>query len=132
MTEPAGSVPARWLDRSLRTAGFVVALAMAFLVALYGAFLTPFRIGTTLVPIALLIAAGGIVGVVWFTYQVTNHRVLAMLPCVVWVAASFPAAIRTHDGDLILTSDNWVASSYLLVGPAAIAVCAYRLFRPGR
>jgi N-acetyl-1-D-myo-inositol-2-amino-2-deoxy-alpha-D-glucopyranoside deacetylase len=118
----------RLLEIGMQVAGTVVAVLLAGLAAAYGAFLTPYRIGTSLVPISLVIAAGGNIGVIWFAYVTTRNRYLAMLPAAVWLVLSFLASSRTSDGDLILISTNWVATVYLLVGPVAIAVCGYRLF----
>jgi hypothetical protein len=118
----------RVADVALRAVGFLVALAGAFLVAVYGVFLTPFRIGTTLVPISLVIAIVGNIVVIWFAYVVTRNRVLAIIPGAVWLVLSFLASSRTAAGDLLLISSDWVASLYLVCGPIAIAFCAYRLF----
>ena len=128
MVEPVEEPASRVLEIGLQVLGTVVALALAGLVAIYGAFLTPYRVGTSLVPISLVIAAGGNIGVIWFAYVTTRNRYLAMLPALVWLILSFLASSRTSDGDLILISTNWVATVYLLVGPAAIAFCGYRLF----
>jgi len=103
-------------------------LTLAFLIAVIGALLTPYRVGATLVPISLVIAVAGIIGTIWFALRVTGHRVVAMLPGVVWLAVSLFASSRTTEGDLILISSNWVASGYLLAGPIAIAACGYWLF----
>jgi fatty-acid desaturase len=128
----AAGGPPGWAELALRISGAVVSVLLAGLVAAFGAFLTPFRIGTALVPVSLVIAIGGIAGLTWFAYTVTRHRLLGLLPGVVWIAVTFLAATRTHEGDLVLISTDWVASVYLLLGPLALAACAYRLLAPTR
>ncbi len=131
--EPDEATPTtRAVDIGLRVVGTLLAVVLAGLIAVIGAFLTPFRVGTTLVPISLVIEVVGNVGVIWFAYQVTRNRLLALLPALVWVVLSFLAARKTTEGDLVLIGSDWVASAYLLLGPTAIAVCAYRLFLPSR
>jgi hypothetical protein len=129
-TPPAA--PRREAELAVRAAGAVVSVAGAFAVAAYGAFLTPFRVGATLVPVALLVAVGGNAALSWFAWTVTRSRVLGVLPGLVWVALSFLASSRTTEGDLVLTGNNWVATVYLLAGAATVGVCAYRLFIPRR
>jgi hypothetical protein len=121
---------ARVLELSLQGAGLVVALALAVIVAIYGAFLTPYRIGTTLVPVSLLIGVVGNFACIWLAYYVTRRRLISLLPGAVWIIITFLASMRTHEGDLLLISSDWVASAYLLAGPTGIAVAAYVLFRP--
>jgi hypothetical protein len=94
----------------------------------YGAFLTPFRVHGTLVPISLVIALGGNIAVIWFAHTVTGNRGLALVPGAVWLVLSFLASSRTSAGDLLLIGGDWVASAYLVCGPIAIAGCGYWLF----
>jgi hypothetical protein len=127
--EPADPVASR-LDLGLKVAGTIVAVLLATLVGIYGTFLTPFRIGTALVPVSLLIAGGGIVAAVWIAYQTTGNRFLALLPCLAWLIIAFISALPTRDGDLVLLGNNWVAYVHLLVGLITAAACAYRLNQP--
>jgi hypothetical protein len=127
---PAPAPPA-WVDPALRVAGGVIAVWGAFLLAVLGEFLTPLRIGSTLVPIALLIAISGPAVVMWFGYETTGHKLGALLPGLVWVAAVVPAVDRTSEGDFVLTQ-QWVAILYLFLSPIAAAVAGYRLLAPRR
>jgi hypothetical protein len=120
------------VDLALQVAGIVVALAGTFVVAAYGAFLTPLRMGTVLIPVSVLIGVGGIWALSTFVSAVTEIRWLALLPGVGWLVLTFLAAIRTTEGDLILTGNNWVATVYLLSGTATVGFCGYRLLLPRR
>ena len=121
--------PAAWIDPALRVAGGVIAVWGAFLLAVLGEFLTPFRIGPTPLPIALVIAICGPAVVMWFGYETTGHKLGAVLPGLVWVAAIVPAIDRTSEGDFVLTQ-QWVAILYLFLSPIAAAVAGYRLLAP--
>ncbi len=138
VTEPAtepgpegAKLPDPWW---LKPAGTAVACLGALVLGLVGAFLTPFRIGSVLVPISLVIVAAGLAGLVWFTYVITSHLGLSLLPGVVWLVLSLVLAARTDEGDLVLINQNWVANAYLLVGSVTIGAVAYVLVlrRPTR
>jgi hypothetical protein len=121
-----------WLDLVVRVAGAIVATWGGVLAALYGGYLTPFRVGASLVPLSLLIAVGGNALLIWFAYRVTRHKFLGLLPGLVWVGLSFLASGRTTEGDLILTQRNWVSMAYLLAGSATVGIAAYRMLVPPR
>ncbi len=130
--EPAGARPAPpWLDRALRIAGFVVALLLAFGSALVEAFLSPLHWGTYRVPASLLLAVAGNLGLVAFTVLATGRRIAVLGPAVVWTAVMITAASRTTEGDLVLTSNNWVGISAMIVGTLTFAVAGYRLILTG-
>lgn len=115
------------IDSVLRGVGVVVAVWGAIVVALYGAFLTPLRLGAALVPIALVLAVLGNLLLIRYAYEVSGSRWLALVPGGIWLVISFTAAGRTTEGDLVLLQSNWVATVYLFAGAGTIAVAAYRL-----
>jgi len=115
------------IEMALRVGGTIVAMWGSVLLALIGAFLTPVRVGGVLVPVSVLIAIVANVGLMRFAYVTTRHRGLAVLPGVVWIVLAFMATSGTSEGDIVLTSNNWVGPVYLLTGSATVAVCAYRL-----
>jgi hypothetical protein len=125
---PEPTAPA-WIDPALRVAGGVIAVWGALLLAVLGEFLTPFRIGSTLIPISLAIAIGGPAVVMWFGYETTGHKLGVILPGLAWVAAIIPAVDNTAEGDFVLTQ-QWVAILYLLLSPLVAAVVGYRLLAP--
>jgi hypothetical protein len=117
--------PACWtvdaVDTLVRVAGAAVAVWGGLVLAVAGAFLTPFRIGTVLVPVSVVLVVLGNVALVRFTYAVTGSRLLALLPGVAWFGVSLLWAARTTEGDLVLYQTNWVATVYLLAGCLAVA-----------
>ena len=114
-------------DRLIRVAGVAVAVWGALLLSVYGVFLTPLRVGTVLVPVALVIAVGGNALLIRFAYRVSGHRLVALLPGLIWIVVTFASSARTTEGDLLLYQSNWVAVLYLFAGSAAVAVAGYRL-----
>jgi hypothetical protein len=124
------SVP-RWLDRTARVAGFVIALMLAAVSAVYEAFLTPLYWGETRLPVSLVAAVVGNLALVWFTYAVTGRRLAAVGPALVWVAVMVTAASRSAEGDLVLTDNNWVGIGTMLAGSVAFAAAGYRLMLTG-
>lgn len=123
--------PPRSMLLGLRLAGLAVACLGAVVVAVVGAFLTPFRIGSTLVPVSLLIVIGGLTAVIRFAYAVTEKAGLSLIPGVVWLVLSVVFSARTTEGDLILLQ-NWVAILYMLVGSVTVGVLAFRMIVPRR
>jgi hypothetical protein len=126
------SPPARpgVLDVMARSAGAVVAVWGAVVLSAYGAFLTPFRLGQVLMPVAVVLAVGGNALLIRFAHGVTGNKMLALLPGLVWLVLSFIGAERTTEGDLVLYQSNWVATVYLFAGAGTVAVFAYRLLVP--
>ena len=97
------------------------------LLAVYGVFITPFRVGAVLVPVALVFAVVGNLVLIWFAHGVTRNRWLALLPGAIWLVITFAASGRTTEGDLVLYQSNWVATAYLFAGAATITVAGYRI-----
>jgi hypothetical protein len=126
----AARVERRWLDLSLRVTGGVVSLWGGGLLAVKGAFLIPFRVGTVLVPVSVFLAVAGNAVLVWFARRTTRHRFLTVAPGLVWLAVTFFALDRTTEGDLVLYQQNWVSMVYLLAGAATVAYLGYRALVP--
>jgi hypothetical protein len=122
----------RWVDIGLRAVGAAVAAWGGLLLAAYGAFITAFRIGPTLVPVALPLAIVGNAALIWFAHRVSGSKFLGLLPGLLWIAVSFVWSSRSTEGDLVLYDSNWVGPAYLLTGAATIGVCAYRMIVPPR
>jgi hypothetical protein len=121
----------RWLVTVVRTVGLVVALYGAVLLATVGSFLTPFRIGTVLVPVSLVIALLGPTATMLFARYTVGGTLPVIAVGVAWVVATFPMANRRTEGDLVLTQ-QWVAVLYLFLGPIVVAAVCYRLLVPSR
>jgi hypothetical protein len=124
------TTPGRLTDRLLTVAGTVIGLWGGFLLAIYTMFITPYRIGTVLIPLSIVLAIAGNAALIWFTYTATGNKWLGLLPGLVWVALTFFGADRTTEGDLVLSQRNWVATVYLFAGAATVGIAAYRLIVP--
>jgi hypothetical protein len=132
---PTGSGPAaseppapRWL----RLAGLGVACLGALVVAVVSAFLTPFRIGSILVPVSLLVVIGGLTVVTRYAYAVTGKAGLSFIPGALWLILSLVFSAPTTEGDIILSSRHWVAVVYTLIGSITLGVLAFRMIVPRR
>lgn len=124
--------------------GALVAVGLAAMSALWEAFLTPLSWTWTSgghahyvrLPIALVLAVVGNSALAWFTRAVTGKVLAVLAPFAVWTGIMLVAAGRTREGDLVLTSNNWVALATIFVGALWFAVAAYWLVirsvrRPG-
>ena len=67
----------------------------------------------------------GNVALVWFTYRVTRHVGLALLPGLAWFDRDGVAGTYTSEGDLIMTGNNWVGLATILLGSLAWAGAGY-------
>ncbi|MFC7482643.1 hypothetical protein ACFQX7_25180 [Luedemannella flava] len=123
--------PSRWLLMTVRVVGTIVAVSASVLMATFGAFLTPFRIGGVLIPVALAVAIVAPVGIMLFARYVTGRGLPVILAGVAWVVTTFPFANRRTEGDLVL-SQQWVAVLYLFLGPIVVAAICYRVLIPPR
>jgi hypothetical protein len=116
-----------WVDPALRLLGAAIAVALGAVLALYGAFLLPLRGFGVRLPVSLLLALVGNPALVWFAATVTGRRLAGLLPAITWCVVYLAAATRTAEGDLLLTSANWIGLTTLLVGPLTFAVTIYGL-----
>lgn len=115
--------------------GVLVAVGLAAVSALWEAFLTPLAWTWTSgghahyvrLPIALVLAFVGNVALAWFTQALTGKVLAVLAPFLAWVAVILVAASKTREGDLVLTSNNWVALAIILVGPLGFAAGAFWL-----
>jgi hypothetical protein len=114
----------------LRLIALAVAIWLGILLALFAGFLTPYRIQGVLVPVSLVFVVAGLTAVTRFTYAVTRHVWLSIVPGVVWLIVSLILSGQTREGDLVLVSQLWVATVYLLVGSVTLGVLAYRMVVP--
>jgi hypothetical protein len=125
--DPPGPVSA--LDR---IGGLALAVWASVMLALLGAFWTPLRIGTVLIPISLVIVAAGNWLLVRLAYRATGALGLSLVPALAWLVLTLLLAQKTTEGDLVLAGNNWVANAYIIVGSLAAAFAAYRVMNPGR
>lgn len=89
-------------ERLARGASFALVLLLTVLLALWGAFLVPLRVGGVPAPVGVLLAlatvplcrAGG---------DALRSRVGAALPLLVWAALALSLSSQRREGDLIVT-----------------------------
>jgi hypothetical protein len=117
----------RWLDPAVRVVGLLVAAGLSGVLALYEVFMSPLRWHGGRLPLALVLAIGGNLVLIWFTRLVTGRAILVAVPGVVWVALMIFASQRTAEGDLLLTDNNWVGLVTLLAGSLVYAFGGYWL-----
>ena len=123
-------LPASRSDLAYRVGGTLVGVLLGVITAIWEALLTPLTFpGSTTVrmPVALVAAVVGNAAIVWFTYRVTRHVGLALLPGLAWLIVMGVAGTTTSDGDLILTGNNWVGLATIATGALAWAGTGYWL-----
>jgi hypothetical protein len=89
-------------ERLARGASFALVLLLTVLLAVWGAFLVPLRVGTVPAPVGVLLAfatvplcrAGG---------DALGRRAGAVLPLLVWAALALSLASQRREGDLVVT-----------------------------
>jgi hypothetical protein len=115
--------------------GILVAVGLAVVSAVWEAFLTPLAWHWTSgghahfirLPVALVCAVAGNAGLAWFTRAVTGRILAVLAPFAAWTVPMVVAAGRTREGDLVLTSNNWVGLMTMFAGALSFAVAAYWL-----
>jgi hypothetical protein len=119
----------------MKILGVVLATLLAFVSSVWEAFLTPLtwqwvsggHQHYVRLPVALVAAVAGNALLAWFVYTVTGRILAIVAPFLAWTAPMVLAAGRTEEGDLILTSNNWVGIGTMLAGALAYAGAVYWL-----
>jgi hypothetical protein len=106
----------------LKIVGAVVATLLGAVLGVTEAFLAPLRMVGFYVPVSLVLAVLFNPVLAWYAADVTGRKAAAALPALAWCAVWFMAASKTTEGDLVITSGNWVGMVTLLAGPIAFAV----------
>jgi hypothetical protein len=100
-------------------ASYAVVLLLTVLLALWGAFLVPFRVGGVAVPVSWVIAVAGNAALV-----VAGGRLLgragAAVPALLWLALAVTLATRRSEGDLVI-ANTLVGVGFLPLGALACA-----------
>jgi hypothetical protein len=141
-TPPAGATPLGGASGGLPPGGavltwvgFGIAIGLAAVSSVWEAFLTPLAAHWTSgghshsvrLPLALVLAVGGNFALAWFTRTVTGRGAYILGPFLVWTALMVVAASETTEGDLVLTSNNWVGITTMFAGALAYAAAGYWL-----
>ena len=100
--------------------GMGLVLLLAVLLCLWGAFLVPLRIGTTRLPVCLLVA-----GVGNLLLGRAGGRLIGtagvLLPGTLWLVLAYLLGTRRSEGDLVIQGDL-VGTLFLFVGALGFAV----------
>lgn len=99
---------------------YALVLLLTVLLALWGAFLVPFRIGGTLVPVSVVIAVVGNVLLGRAGARVAGSTG-AVVPGLLWVALTLVLSSRRAEGDVVVPGDA-VGLAFLLAGALASAL----------
>lgn len=112
------------MEWPLRIAAVLVGTLIVTTTELIAAFLTPFRIGSTPVPISWAIVVVGIVLGLGVTRYGSGLGGATVIPAVAWFVTIFPLSSRTSEGDLVIKGD-WVGYGVLLIGMAAVVLTLF-------
>ena len=112
--------PAHPWTRTERGWAYGLVLLLTVLLALWGAFLVPFRVGGTLVPVSLVIAVVGNALVGRAASRVAGSTG-ALLTGVLWTGVVLVLASRRAEGDVVVPGTP-VGTGFLLAGALASAV----------
>jgi hypothetical protein len=124
-------------DVLLRVAGGVVALAGGLVTAVLLLIMVPLRLDAGFwvirVPVAISLAIGGNVLLLWFAREVTGSRWGVLAPAVGWFAVMLPALGPTTNGARLLMPNDWVATLSLFAGTIVLTIgTVLVLAAPGR
>ena len=116
-------------DAVSRAGRFALVLLLTVLLAVWGAFLVPLRVGGVPVPVGLLLAlatvplglAGG---------RVLDSRLGVAVPGALWLLVGVTLGSRRSEGDLVVTGGT-LGVLFLLLGTLGAAMTA-GLWRPAR
>lgn len=99
---------------------YVLVLLLTVLLALWGAFLVPFRVGGVLVPVSLVIAVVGNIAV-GRAAAVLAGSTGPLLTGVLWIGLTLVLSSRRAEGDVVVPGST-VGMGFLVAGALASAV----------
>lgn len=117
---PVPPVPPGTPGRFATGAAVTLVLVLAVLLAVWGAFLVPLRVGGALVPVSWVIALAGNV-----VLGVQGGRLLgkagAVAPALLWLAVAFTLGSKRAEGDLVVPGSTG-GIVFLLAGAVGGAI----------
>lgn len=130
-------------DIVLRVLGMVVALGGGAVAAALAVLLIPLRVssfgltdgggaGSIRIPVAIVLAVAGNVGLVWFARYATGVRWAPLLPGLSWFAVIVLALRTTTEGDRLLMPNDWVGTITLFAGTIAFVISMMLAVVPGQ
>jgi len=117
MSEPS---PPAEPGRAETAASYVLVLVLALLLALWGAFVVPLKVGTVPVPLSVLVALVGNAALGWWGGRLYG-RVGAAGPGLVWLGVALARGTQRREGDLVVPG-SVMGLLFLLVGAVTSAV----------
>ena len=128
MREPEDGAPRAW-EPAQRAWAFAVLVLLTVLLALWGAFLVPFRVGGTLVPVCWAVAVLGNLAVGRAGARLAGTTG-ALVPGALWLLVVVVLSTQRAEGDLVVPG-TIVGLVFLLAGAVASAVAfAGAVLRP--
>ena len=128
MREPEDGAPRAWRPAQ-RAWAYALLVLVTVLLALWGAFLVPFRVGGTLVPVSWVVAVVGNLAVGRAGARLAGSSG-AVLPGALWLLIVLVLSSRRSEGDLVVPGTT-VGLVFLLAGAVASAVAyALAVLRP--
>lgn len=103
-----------------RAVAYLLVLVLTVQFALWGAFLVPFRIDGTSVPVSWLIAVAGNVAVGRAGARLAG-KLGAAVPALLWLGLAFTLGSRRSEGDLVVQGSA-IGLGFLVVGALTSAV----------
>jgi hypothetical protein len=122
------AAPPAPLGRLATWAAYALVLALAVLLAVWGAFLVPLRVGTVPLPLSWVVAAVGNAAL-GRAGGLLLGRGGAVGPGVVWLAVALTLGSKRTEGDLVVPG-TLPGLGFLLVGALASAVAWGAVPRP--
>ncbi|MEH0972404.1 hypothetical protein V6U77_14885 [Micromonospora sp. CPCC 205546] len=114
------------LDLALRVAGGLVAVLGGMLTGVLELLLATLRVGGQLIGVSVLVAIGANIALSWFAHETVGRRWAVALPATPWFVLMAVAAVRTAEGDLLVSGDNWVGLAMIVAGAMTFAVMGFR------
>lgn len=104
----------------VRAGGLALVALLTVLLALWGAFLIPFRVGSALVPLSWVVALVGNTGLGVAAGRLGGKPAI-VLAAGLWLALSFSLGARRPEGDLVVTGGA-VGLGFLLLGAVGSSI----------
>ena len=110
---------ASW-SRGQRAGAYALVLLLALLLALWGSFLVPFRVGGALVPVSWAVAVAGNIAVGRAGGRLAGTPG-ALVPGLLWLGVAVTLSARRAEGDVVVPG-TVVGLGFLLAGALGSAV----------
>jgi hypothetical protein len=123
------------MSRVLAVAGLLLATLLGFVTSACEAFWSPLTAHWSSgghahyvrLPVVLVAAVVGNAALAWMAWSLTGRMLAVMAPFVAWTVPMVLFASRRPEGDLVLTSNNWVGIATMFVGALTYAGVVYWL-----